>query len=135
MNYITFEHLSTNSPSEQFHPQRRPPNLRREQPPRCLLSSHEDQKISVLRIFNSRLNSGPTTRMMSKALATSSESPTRVPSSRYQAWRRSLQLSLTWWIRGCNTRAKRSGPNGSLYCTPVADIIWPSPRYNLAACP
>jgi len=54
---------------------------------------------------------------MSKALAISSESPTRVSLSRYQAWRRSFQISLVWWIRGCNTREKRSSLNWPPHCT------------------
>jgi len=54
-------------------------------PPQCLLPSHEGQKISVLRIFNSKPNSDPKPQMMSRALATSSEPSTRVSSSRYQA--------------------------------------------------
>lgn len=102
---------------------------------RSLLSSYEGQKISFLWIFNSRHNLGPIYRMMSRDLATPYKSYMMVSSLRHHAWRRSLHLSLTWWISGCNTRTKRSGPNGSLYCTPATGITWSSSRYNLAAWP
>ena len=66
---------------------------------RSFLPSHEGQKSSIFLIFSWRPNFGPTTLMMSNSLATS-ESPISLPSLRYHAWRRSLQISLILW-RAC----------------------------------
>lgn len=119
--------ISTNTPPSNFIPNIDLPMSKGNNYPLSLLSSHKGQKISVLWTFSSRLNPWPITRMMSMDLATSFKSSMMVSSLRYRAWIRSLQPSLIWWIRGCNTRAKRRGPNGSPCYTLVADIICTSP--------
>ncbi|KAK2386804.1 hypothetical protein QL285_060650 [Trifolium repens] len=81
----SIKHLSRlTAPPSNFTPNAGLPISEGNNPSQSLFPSHEDQKISIVRIFKSRPKPGPFSQMISSVLATSLESPTTVPSSRYQ---------------------------------------------------
>lgn len=64
----------------------------KEQPQRCLLSSHEGQKISVLQIFNSMSSNRDNFQMVPSVLDSSSESPYDNPIIKIPSMKKKLAI-------------------------------------------
>ena len=78
---------------------------------------------SHLELFISRPTEDSPFLMIAALLSTVCGSPPIHPSSRYQTFRSDLTSGVTPWM----ARAKRAGPRGSPFCTPVAESRRKSP--------
>ena len=127
--------VSTNSPSEQLHTQHRPPNAYWEQPlPKLPTITRRPKELSFTNVqFKAQL----WTRLLndSKHFGHLRCVPNNCPIIEIPCMKKELAVVSDRMNKWVQYKGKKKRSQGSPCCTPVADHIWSSPRYNLAAWP